>query len=1114
MGLFTQVASGLAEAGTNVISSVASGIAVTGKATWDYVVYPVGEVLVVHVAVPLAATGINLLGYIVEKALFGPPGLRPYAADGIFPANVDYGTRNKIVLEYGFDPYEHLHPVLDNLFGVIFGAGLGLFQYLNFAYIAIENIFKSFFYNLTASFNLVLGEYGFFGKRHSSNDPRSQSAQILFGILSFPLVAVFTLSINALDLSLTFLYHTFVSIIANITRTFNLILGNNGLFGERKSYDDSDRHILLQVLFGIVSAPIVFALAVFTNVFDIGFQLTYHTLASIYYNIRASYNLLGKYGIMGDRKGYDDHRESTVQKIIFGIITAPIVISVILLSNLVDGSSSFLYQFSVSVYRNLRPTVNLLGSYGVFGESLSYQDDRNIAAKIFFGLISMPVVLPVALISNVIDASSSFVLNYAKSVGYQIYINYNVLGKYGVLGPRRVNNDSRGLFAQWFYGALALPFTIPFNLIPNVIDFTLTFFKHTWLSFYYNIKYSLSLIKQVKQVKSSESENAQSDETDAAEQNVADNDPRHYLVRIIFGIPTLPLVLVSSVVSYTFIGGSHFIRNLLLSIKNNILATYNLLGKEGVFGERQSYNDSRSTSVKILFGAIGFPVVLVVSTLANLADFTLSFGKHFGLSVRHNIRVSYNLLGHDGVLGNYQDYTDERNVVLRFLFGVLSAVVVAPVIVVTNSVDVVATFGYHTALSFGHNLRATYHLLGQYGVVGSIAPYKDDRDIILRVFFGIVSAPAVFVVSTLLNVIDITLSLLAHTATSFGINIARTFNVILGDHGVFGDRLTVGDPRNVVAQVVYGILSAPFVFSVAVVTNTADLFFTSLYHGTLSYARNIHVTFNILGNYGVMGDHRDYDDSRNSVVRILFGLLTAPAVLVTAAVTNTLDVAFTGIYYVGKTLSTPKFWKILGGIIGGSVAAVVALPAFLARRTLKSVYYIVIGGWTDPELNSRKVTKSLFNIVTLGVSGLAFKYFGISSRFRSAYMKEGSDEIQAGKQAIKTMIYEAKRGELTVGDEVVDKRPEARQVLRFIGLRHTSEKILKQFDDSYRAYVKEENKAVEFSEDRVQKTFKDFFVSRQGKEAIRQAKLDYRDHGVLVDNLAAEIQNKSVVAAG
>lgn len=1113
MGLFTQVASGLAEAGTNVISSVASGIAVTGKAAWDYVVYPVGEALVSHVAVPLAATGINLLGYIVEKALFGPPGLRPYAADGIFPANVDYSTRNKIVLEYGFDPYEHLHPVLDNLFGVIFGAGLGLFQYLNFAYIAIENIFKSFFYNLTASFNLVLGEYGFFGKRHSSNDPRSQSAQILFGILSFPLVAVFALAINALDLSLTFLYHTFVSIIANFTRTFNLILRNNGIFGERKSYDD-DRHILLQVLFGMVSAPIVFALAVLTNVFDIGFQLTYHTLASIYYNIRASYNLLGKYGILGDRKGYDDDRKSTAQKIIFGIITAPIVIPISLITNILDAGMSFLYESVRSIYHNLRPTVNLLGTYGVFGESPSYQDSRNVAAKLFFGLVSIPIVLPVALISNLIDAGSSFIINYAKSVGYQIYINYNVLGNYGVLGPRRVNNDSRGSFAQWFYGILALPFTIPFNLIPNVIDFTLTFFKHTWLSFYYNMKYSLSLIKQVKQVKSSEIENAQLDETDKAEQKVVDNDPRHYLVRIFFGIPTFPIVLVSSVVSYTFIGGSHFIHNLLLSIKNNILATYNLLGKEGVFGERQSYNDSRSTSVKILFGAIGFPVVLVASTLTNLADFTLSFGSHFALSVGHNIRVTYNILGDEGFLGDHKEYTDKRHAALRILFGLPSIVLVAPVILITNSVDVVATFAYHTALSFGHNLRATYHLLGQYGVIGSIAPYKDDRDIILRVFFGIVSAPAVFVVSTLLNVTDITLSLLAHTVISFGINIARIFNVILGAHGVFGDRLTVGDPRNVFAQVVYGILSAPFVFSVAVVTNTADLFFTSLYHSALSYARNIRVTFNILGNYGVMGDHRDYDDSRNSVVRILFGLLTLPLVLLTAAVTNTLDAAFTGIYYVGKTLSTPKFWKILGGIIGGSVAAVVALPAFLARRTLKSVYYIFIGGWTDPDLNSRKVTKSLFNIVTLGVSGLAFKYFGISSRFRSAYMKEGSDEIQAGKQAIKTMIYEAKRGELTVGDEVVDKRPEARQVLRFIGLRHTSEKILKQLDDSYRAYVKEENKAVEFSEDRVQKTFKDFFVSRQGKEAIRQVKLDYRDHGVLVDNLAAEIQNKSVVAAG
>jgi hypothetical protein len=238
-------------------------------------------------------------------------------------------------------------------------------------------------------------------------------------------------------------------------------------------------------------------------------------------------------------------------------------------------------------------------------------------------------------------------------------------------------------------------------------------------------------------------------------------------------------------------------------------------------GKRQSYDDPRGLPAKIVFGILSTPVVLPVIAFTNTADVVLSTLKNTGLSIGYNVKRTFNLLGENGVMGKRQSYDDPRGLAAKIVFGILSTPVVLPVIAFTNTADVVLSTLKNTGLSIGYNVKRTFNLLGENGVMGKRQSYDDPRGLAAKITFGILSTPVVLPVIAFTNTADVVLSTLKNTGLSIGYNVKRTFN-LLGENGVMGKRQSYDDTRGLPAKIVFGILSTPVVLPVIAVTNIVD----------------------------------------------------------------------------------------------------------------------------------------------------------------------------------------------------------------------------------------------------------------------------------------------------
>ena len=170
--------------------------------------------------------------------------------------------------------------------------------------------------------------------------------------------------------------------------------------------------------------------------------------------------------------------------------------------------------------------------------------------------------------------------------------------------------------------------------------------------------------------------------------------------------------------------------------------------------------------------------------------------------------------------------------------------------------------------SIDYNLTRTFNLLGEYGVMGPRREVKDPRDEHAQIFYGLMSAPFVIVFAAVTNTVDSICSFTKNFFMSFAYNLERTFN-LLGDYGVMGKHHGVTDTRDEPARkYFYGIISAPFVAVFAAVTNTVDAVCAFAKNFYLSFAYNLERTFNLLGDYGVMGKHHEVTDTRDKPAQI------------------------------------------------------------------------------------------------------------------------------------------------------------------------------------------------------------------------------------------------------
>jgi hypothetical protein len=369
----------------------------------------------------------------------------------------------------------------------------------------------------------------------------------------------------------------------------------------------------------------------------------------------------------------------------------------------------------------------------------------------------------------------------------------------------------------------------------------------------------------------------------------------------------------------------------------------------------------------------------------------------------------------------------------------------------------------HFLSSFGHNLRSSWHLLGDKGLFDKNTEYQDGRHIAVRIVFGALSLPLVLPLALITNVVDITVTAIMqfskHLALSFWLNLRSTYN-LLGSNSLLGESIPYLDDRHLATRIAFGILSAPLVAPFALITNAVDTLLNSSKHLALSFWRNLRSTYNLLGSNSLLGGSIPYEDNRHLATRIVFGLLSAPFVGIAAVVTNAIDSLG---FFAKHTILNKKFWQYTTTILLGIPTVMLsAIPIFCLRKTFKGLYNLMFRHFFNP-FDFKVFVSGLFELGTLGGFSLLKKLFkgvtGYTKRFGFPDSLEvsslGEDYIVATRK-FKEGIDLAAKGKFP---GIPDGQGIFRPVMRlFYRMRHTSEKVIKEFHNAYLKYVDDNQK--------------------------------------------------------
>jgi hypothetical protein len=876
----SQCYQGISSCFSGIGSFIASGV----SAVWNCLTKGLGYLwggmkwIWNQVLYPFAVSGVNVVGYLLDKVFFGSPGLRSSLEGGLATTGIPDAMRQSIKENSGWDIYETLGEWPGNIFGLL-GAGFGIFNILN-------HLITSAYFNIRNYFN-IFGSYGVYGEKTSVEDKRNPYVKALFGLLSLPIVIPVVAFTNIFSAACAFGKNFWISYWYNTSSTYNL-LGSDGVLGERQPYKDNDRSFITRLFFGTISFPLVFGTAFVTNLFDAACTIIKHTAISFWHNIRCSFNLLGEYGIFGARLTYEDKREMPA-KIGFGILSAVFVVIPAMLTNALDIACTVIKHTALSFWYNLRCSFNLLGENGIFGARLAYEDTRDMPAKIGFGILSAVFVAIPAMLTNALDITCTVIKHTALSFWHNLRCSFNLLGENGIFGARLAYEDTRDMPAKIGFGILSAVFVAIPAVLTNTLDFACTVIKHTAISFWNNLRCTFNLLGDYG----------------IAGPRLPYEDNRELPAKVGFGILSGFLVIPAAIISNSIIAIATAFRNFSLSFWRNFSFTYNLLGSNGLMGKRQDYQDDRSLLTRSVFGVLSSPFVFTASLCTNIFNVVITSGMHLLTSWVRNLRSVYNLLGKDGVFGERKAYEDDRTPALRYIFGALSSFLVVVPALITNAFDVLCTGIKHTAISWWQNLRCVFNLLGEEGIFGKRLEYKDDRSLPTKIGFGLVSAVFVAMPAFLTNMLDIACTGIKHTAISFWRNLRCVFN-LLGEDGIFGPRLEYSDNRSMSAKIIFGTTSAIFVAIPALLTNVIDIACTMIKHTAISFWQNIRCSFNLLGENGIFGARLKYEDNRGIPAKIGFGIISSPFVALAALTTNVFDIACTGIMHTAIS-----FWHNL-----------------------------------------------------------------------------------------------------------------------------------------------------------------------------------------------------------
>jgi len=899
------------------LKTVWNGLKIIPKYIWRGLCF-----LVKRVLKPITVTGVNIVGYLTDKFLFGSPFIRDALKGGVFPHDTPQVWLDRMTLNSGWSPFEATHPIPDNIFGLL-GGGVGVLNILN-------HLLTSTYCNIVFSGHF-LGENGVFGKRKLLADNRAMPVKVVFGILSFPIVFPIVALTNSADALGALLKNFCLSYIRLLFATCNL-LGTHGLFGKFGQYeteDDKDtRYLATKIIFGALAAPFALLTTIPPNFFNVIGTICKNWGVSFGRLVRASYNLLGTNGLFGERGHYetedDKDKRYLATKIIFGALAAPFALLTTIPPNFFNVVGTICKNWGVSFGRLVRATYNVLGSNGLFGERGQYEtadakDKRHLATKIIFGALAAPFAVLITLPSNVVDVIGTGFKNWGLSFGRLVRATYNVLGSNGLFGERgqyetEDDKDKRYLATKIIFGALAAPFAVLTTLPSNVVDVIGTGFKNWGLSFgrlvraTYNVLGSNGLFGERGQYETAE-----------------DKDKRHLAAKIIFGALAAPFAVLTTLPSNVVdVIGTGF-KNWGLSFGRLVRATYNVLGSNGLFGERGQYEtaedkDKRHLAAKIIFGALAAPFAVLTTLPSNVVDVIGTGFKNWGLSFGRLVRATYNVLGSNGLFGERGQYEtaedkDKRHLAAKIIFGALAAPFAVLTTLPSNVVDVIGTGFKNWGLSFGRLVRATYNVLGSNGLFGERGQYetaedKDKRHLATKIIFGALAAPFAVVTAIPPNLINILGTSCKHFCDSFSRLFRATYN-ILGDYGFFGpyqhyETEEDKDKRYLSTKIFFGSLAAPFAIATSLLPNGINIAGTICKHLADSCYRIFRATSNILGEYGVYGARGHYEtdedkDERMLITKIIFGALTAPFAVALSILPNAANAILTSLKQWGTS---------------------------------------------------------------------------------------------------------------------------------------------------------------------------------------------------------------------
>ena len=450
------------------------------------------------------------------------------------------------------------------------------------------------------------------------------------------------------------------------------------------------------------------------------------------------------------------------------------------------------------------------------------------------------------------------ILNHTLTSYLHLASNYShMLGKHGAFGERHLHEDKRNKYVRYGFGALSMVGVVPTVLFTNLLDATLTFIGHLSISWFNNQRPYWHVLGKHGVFK---------DRFSFVDENGVTKywrpqDDRRKRVTITYGILSSPFVAVSVLATNTVDAILSIFKHFFLSFGRNLRWSYNFLGDYGVLGARKPYEDDRNIFVKIAFGGLSLPFVVVAAAVTNVIDLAISFVKNFGhllvhylrpfaadfvanlgQSIVRNIRPFYHLLGESGVMGKSEDYQDDRPLGARIFYGVLTAVPVGIALAGANLADLFCAVVKNICLSWFRNQRPLCHVLGDNGVFnerysytdanGQVRHWKDDRNWAAIIGYGVVSSPLVLATTLLTNALDLTFSCIRELAKSW-FNNQRPIWHLLGTNGVFEERYSYTDANGQVRHwkderswaqiIIFGALSSPLVLATALTTNIIDV---------------------------------------------------------------------------------------------------------------------------------------------------------------------------------------------------------------------------------------------------------------------------------------------------